>query len=563
MQITHDDVLLGSVLPLNRPIDLLGLTPNPRQVETSLFRRRIRLMKLWFQNRCAALTIQRSHLALGLSLLWVITSVYACTGLYFQSAGVKPPEPHPITLSELGFTEYWTGIVFNGERIGFTHFKISRHDNDQNRFDIVSEAYFHIRFLMYDKRINLVGYDTVTDDLTLLEFRYDYDLDGNHLTIRGQRTDDSLITITTSKGQRHTKSIPFDLPLYPTSAINLYPYLQGLEIGRQFKYWVFDGQTKTISKIEQKILAYEKSELFHGPAFRLKTRLHGHEATTWLDQSGKPLFELSLGGVIISALEDKKRAERYLTHAAINKHEPFLDYSLIKTQKPLSNPRHTQSLTLMIYGDLGEFIPPSDGRQHCFRKGDKLHCLVSSHSVNSYSIAPQDKEMSVARFLAPSYAIPSRNPDIQQLATNITSQTDADTLKIRKIMDWIDTHIAKKPVDVFTALDVLETRQAECQGHAYLFAAICRAVGIPTRIANGIVYSKQHQGFLYHTWAECWLKDVWVAIDPIFMQLPADATHVKFVEGESISNLLPLIGIIGKIDVQIIQAMETKPEAPD
>ena len=130
-------------------------------------------------------------------------------------------------------------------------------------------------------------------------------------------------------------------------------------------------------------------------------------------------------------------------------------------------------------------------------------------------------------------------------------------------MDWIDTHIAKKPVDVFTALDVLETRQAECQGHAYLFAAICRAVGIPTRIANGIVYSKQHQGFLYHTWAECWLKDVWVAIDPIFMQLPADATHVKFVEGESISNLLPLIGIIGKIDVQIIQAMETKPEAPD
>ena len=496
--------------------------------------------------------------------LWSVLILFAylngCTGFYFQSAEVRPPEPLPTTLSGLHFKEYWTGIVFNGDRIGFTHFKITPSSDNRNRFDILSEAYFNIRFLMFDKRINLVGYDTVAEDLTLQQFQYFFELDGNHMTVHGHRTEDSLKITTMSKGQTLSESIPFESPLFPTSVINLYPLVKGLEIGRHFTYWVFDGQTRTISRVDQTILAYEESDLFRGPAYKIKTSLHGHEATTWMDQTGKPQIEMSLGGVIISALENKNRAERYLTHAAINKHEPFLDYSLIKTSTVLPHPRWTQALTLVISGVSPEFMPPSDERQQCFRTGDKINCSISTHTDKSLKPPPKDGAADVARFLKPSYAIPSINPTIRQVARTITSQAEPRPLKIQKIMEWMDKHIAKKPVDVFTALDVLETRQAECQGHAYLFAAFCRAEGIPTRIANGIVYSKRHQGFLYHTWAECYIEDAWMAVDPIFMQIPADATHIKFVEGESISNLLPLVGVIGKIKVRIIQYTATKPE---
>jgi transglutaminase-like putative cysteine protease len=223
----------------------------------------------------------------------------------------------------------------------------------------------------------------------------------------------------------------------------------------------------------------------------------------------------------------------------------------------LPNPRQTQSLTLIINGDIGKFMPPNDSRQHCYREGKKLRCSINSHLDESGMSLTKDTAQGVVRFLEPSYAIPSLNPNIQRTASTITSPTASDISKINKILAWMDAHIIKKPVDVFTALDVLETRQAECQGHAYLFAAFCRAVGIPTRIANGIVFSKRHRGFLYHTWAECYINDAWMAVDPIFMQIPADATHVKFVEGESLSNLLPLIGIMGKIKVQIIQSSST------
>ena len=113
--------------------------------------------------------------------------------------------------------------------------------------------------------------------------------------------------------------------------------------------------------------------------------------------------------------------------------------------------------------------------------------------------------------------------------------------------------IEQEPVDVFTALDVLEKRKAECQGHALLFAALARAAGIPTRVVNGIVYSQAHEGFLYHTWAETLLRDRWVAVDPTFAQFPADATHIKLTEGDRPEDLTPLLGVIGRIQLRVVR----------
>ena len=157
-----------------------------------------------------------------------------------------------------------------------------------------------------------------------------------------------------------------------------------------------------------------------------------------------------------------------------------------------------------------------------------------------------------ARFLASTFTIPARHPTIVATARQIAGNaTDART-QIQRLLAWIDANIRKSPADVFNALDVLDKREAECQGHAFLYAALARALGIPTRVANGIVYSDDHQGFLYHAWAESLVDDRWVAVDPTFAAVPADATHVKLVEGESLAELAPLADWIGKLQVRVL-----------
>ena len=52
-------------------------------------------------------------------------------------------------------------------------------------------------------------------------------------------------------------------------------------------------------------------------------------------------------------------------------------------------------------------------------------------------------------------------------------------------------------------------------------------------------------GFYYHAWPEIWL-DRWVPVDPTFGQFPADATHIKLVEGD-LNRQIELMGVMGHI----------------
>ncbi|VAX23565.1 hypothetical protein MNBD_NITROSPINAE03-160 [hydrothermal vent metagenome] len=93
------------------------------------------------------------------------------------------------------------------------------------------------------------------------------------------------------------------------------------------------------------------------------------------------------------------------------------------------------------------------------------------------------------------------------------------------------------------------SKQGECQSHTNLFTAFARSVGVPARVASGLVYSEKNEGFLYHAWPEVYVGE-WVAMDPTLGQDVADATHIKLVGGE-IENQIQLIQYIGRISITV------------
>ncbi|MFC1515347.1 transglutaminase domain-containing protein [Thermodesulfobacteriota bacterium] len=490
---------------------------------------------------------RRGYILLPLVLLLIS----GCAGKYFRDAGEPPSPSFQFDLSRLPYTEYWTGIVFNGNKIGFSHFTLLPSKTIQNRFDVRAEVALRIRFLALDKQINLKSYDRILSDLSLDSFEYQYNLDGNRLKLSGRNTGEQLEIDIFTQSQTSRKTLPLKDTLYPTSIIALYPVLHGLEVGRTYTYTVYDGETQTIAPVTQKILAYEESDLFPGQAFKIKTRLHGQEVTTWIDANGRPLLEMSLGGVIISALESKSIAERYLTQAALNKNETLLDFSLIKSNIFIPDPGRIAVMEIRLSGIQENLNMPVDERQQCERRGNDVYCKInaglSNNSDGIRSVVPHE----TAPYLAPSYVIPSQNPQILQIAKETAGGTRDPNKQIHSLLGWIQENIEQAPVDVFTAMDVLEGRKAECQGISLLYAAFARSLGIPTRIVNGIMYASEFRGFLYHAWAESFVSDHWIAVDPTFQQAPADATHVKFIEGEKVADLIPMADLIGKIQVQI------------
>jgi transglutaminase-like putative cysteine protease len=150
--------------------------------------------------------------------------------------------------------------------------------------------------------------------------------------------------------------------------------------------------------------------------------------------------------------------------------------------------------------------------------------------------------------------VQAHDPAIRSLAAKITAGRDGSRERIRAVLGWLEENIRKEPVDAFSALDVLDSRRAECQGHTYLYTAFMRSLGVPTRVVNGLVYSSEHGGFLYHSWAESFVEGAWRAVDPTFNQTEADATHIALVYGEGLAELIPLVDWVGDTRIRVLEA---------
>jgi hypothetical protein len=472
--------------------------------------------------------------------------------MYFRKASEPPPEPVQYSLAEWPFEEYWSGVVFNGAKIGFTHFSLSPAQDSEKEFDIRSEAVLHFRFLMFDKKVNFRSFDRVANDLTLRHFVYDYDLDGNKLKLTGKLTNGILEVEVRSRGETRKETLVVEGKLYPASVIGIYPVFHGLELGRQYDYQVYYGETQSLSKVTQKILAFEESDLFTGKAFKMKTELLGQKVTTWIDLQGQPQLEISHNGIIISGLESENEAKKYLTEATLNKQDVLLDYSLIKTEIEIPQPEEVTFMEVALSGIDWELSLPSDEMQQCHRQDKKIICRISTAEMVEGSEAHMENPPEEHRYLLPSQTVPCHNQLIKKTAAEITGEVTDSLEKIRLLLEWMKNNIEQEPVDVFTAVDVLSRKKAECQGHTYLYAALARSLKIPTRVVNGIVYAEEYGGFLYHTWAESLLNGRWIAVDPTLGQLPIDGTHIKLVEGETSLDLMPLADFVGRLQVKII-----------
>lgn len=477
-------------------------------------------------------------MALRFFLLALVAALAGCAsqGGYFRDAGTAP-QAAPLSLAAWPHPETWTGVVFNGDKIGFAHTVLR--SAGPERYEIESDASLRLRFLGIDKRVTLHGVDRVRADLTLESFTYQHEIDGSILRVSGASDGRALEFTVQASGSKETRKLALDQPLYPSSALNMLPALRGLAVGRSTRDRVFHSESQSIEEVEQEVRAYEASSFFDGAAFKVLTRLLGLETSTWISADGRPLFELALNGVMISALEEEAAAKRYLVEASLNKNDSIVDFSLVRAAG-VADPRGVSRMEVRFEGIPATFAVPSEGGQRCAASSQGITCTLDATA----SLAQGEAKS----YLRPTLAAPSSDGEIVELARKLGVGATTDDERIAYILSWIDRNIAKEAIDVFTAVDVLRGGRAECQGHAYLYAALARALGMPTRVVNGLVYSADHGGFLYHTWNETLVGGRgWQPVDPTFGQRRADATHVKLIEGETVAELAPLVSLVGRL----------------
>jgi transglutaminase-like putative cysteine protease len=169
--------------------------------------------------------------------------------------------------------------------------------------------------------------------------------------------------------------------------------------------------------------------------------------------------------------------------------------------------------------------------------------------------------MDLAEYLKPEPLIQSDDPVIVETAQGLVNwrfMWDKDPKRITRVLTTEINRMLEKEItfSIPNARQVLESRRGDCNEHTVLFVAMARALGLPARTAVGLVYVDG--AFFYHAWPEVWLGE-WVAVDPTFGQVPADAAHLRFVIG-GIAQQVEIVRLIGNLHIEVIGLGDPGPE---
>lgn len=148
-----------------------------------------------------------------------------------------------------------------------------------------------------------------------------------------------------------------------------------------------------------------------------------------------------------------------------------------------------------------------------------------------------------SEYLDPAAAIPPGDPALAELASTISgTRVGRDRMKALAVWVAATIHDDRRASAAIFPSRVLRTKEAGAGGHAELFVALCRALGIQARVVSGVLVQG---GKVYgHAWAEVDEGGGWQAVDPTFGDVPASSHLIRITVGGAGRpiDLVPLLG---------------------
>jgi hypothetical protein len=454
-------------------------------------------------------------------------------------------------LARYGSAAVWRGVYYRGEKIGFT---VSQTVAEQDGFVLEEDG--RLQMAMLGATTSATIRTTAHVDKTFLLHAFEFSLDPGTgpIEVRGRIDGRRLsLDVKTSSG---TRSEVRELEEPPALSLNISRRLAngGLVAGAKHQWTVFDPATLRNSKVNVEV---GRRELVRGagaaplPAFRVEMEYAGLKTSSWITDTGEVVREESpLGLITVRETPERARASAVSRGMQVDLLEAAAVAPRMRT--PIAEPRDVRKMRIRLRGvDLSP-LDLNGGAQRL--TGDVLEL------TDPQDLKPGASDPDAARALASEMFIESDAPEIVAEAAKAVNGVAGTRARAERLTRYVNALLDKKPtVSLPSAREVLRTKVGDCNEHTVLYVAMARALGIPARIAVGLVYI--HGAFYYHAWPEVYITEgsgqraeglglraeasgLWLPVDPTLNQFPADATHLRLARGglDKQTVVLPLMG---------------------
>ena len=148
-------------------------------------------------------------------------------------------------------------------------------------------------------------------------------------------------------------------------------------------------------------------------------------------------------------------------------------------------------------------------------------------------------------------AHPAADPTIRHLARRAVSGLTDPTRQVEALVHFVHGYIDYAEEDSpRTVPNILRDRRGDCTEFANLLTTMARALGLPARTVTGLAYDAEAGSFALHNWSEVAVDGRWLAVDPTWDQVPADAGHLRLPDTPG----LAVFGLLSEIEFELIQA---------
>ena len=456
-------------------------------------------------------------------------------------------------LARYGTAAEWRGVYYRNEKIGFT---VSQTTATDGGFELQEDGRLQMSLLGARNVVAIRTRARVGRDFALRGFDFSLDPGTGATTVRGDINGQQLhLTISTAAGT-HEEDRHLTSP--PVLTLNLARRIAdaGLVPGAHYAWTIFDPATLGNSPIaidvrERELVSVDNRRV---PAFRVDAAYVGLKTTSWITDTGEVVLEKSPLG--FETIREKPSQAQTMAVPFDVRSDLLTASAIVPTGKfRIDEPRDVRRVRLRLTG-------ADIDRTDMSGVGQSLaDDVVEIRDPQSFQAGAADPE--VERYLRPESLIESDAPEIVAEAQAATRNVAGDRARAERLTRHVNAILEKKPtVSLPSAREVLRTKVGDCNEHTALFVAMARAVGIPARIAVGLVSVRG--AFYYHAWPEVYLTEgrsrgLWLPVDPTLNEFPADGTHLRLARGglDQQARILPLIG---RLQIEILD-LETAPNS--
>ncbi len=445
------------------------------------------------------------------------------------------------------FQREWKELFLEDRKIGYAvHFIRPEADG----YVIQEEMFLRLNLMGMASGVYTITQCRVDDRFRLRRFNFRMASGTVGFEAKGELKGDRLIVETGREGDSTVQSLRVDEPPMMGAGMAYYFRNRPIQVGESFRFPLFDPSTMSRRNIEVRVAGRETIRI-RGIAYdtyRLEAEVWGDRLTFWLDENGTTLKESGFMGLTAVRSSAAVAPEKIEGSGDLD----FYEIAAIATDRKISRPREVSRLMVEVKGleDVTLDLSVWDSGRQRFSP-PTLEIAREELPVNAGFERPLKEGNELFRgFLAPEFNIESENEEIIHAAEEIAGSVADPVEAVVLVQAWVYEHLEKRPVvSIPSALEVLRTKVGDCNEHATLATALLRALGIPARIAVGLVYTRGR--FFYHAWSEAYVGE-WISLDPTLNQIPVDATHIKLLEG-NLDRQVDLLGVIGKLGLTVME----------